>query len=362
MKKVVLLILGFLMVLSVAACSNNDASDATETVETAEDSAADTSGDETVATDESSDEVIHLGACVMNMANEVFVQYAEGYEAFEEACGGKVKITLVDGGGDVATQVEAIENFINLGVDGIMLNALDPSAVEDALNQAMDAGIKVGVYPTMDNVTFNFVFDEYDWGFALGESAGEWINERLDGEATIMCFNQTETEATMQRYYGIVDGVESVVDPSNLTWLETVSTTDTATAMSSMESILQAHPEVQVVFGSSDSSAVGAYQAVISSGLDLENFFIGGCDGISEALQYISEGTVYRVSIANGKLTEEMGFEVLQNLVEAIVELDYQAPYKADVMTVNVDNVDEYLSRQPEYTMHPELAEYLGLN
>jgi ribose transport system substrate-binding protein len=196
----------------------------------------------------------------------------------------------------------------------------------------------------------------------LGEYAGKWINEKLGGTATIMCFNQTETEATLQRYNGIVDGVKSVIDESKITWLEPFSTTDTATAMAQMETILQAHPEVQVVLGSSDSAAVGAYQAVTSSSLNLDNFFIGGCDGISEALQYVSEGTIYRVSIANSKLTEDMGFEVVQNVVKAVAGLNYDAPYKAEVMTVDNSNVADYLARQPGYTLDSELAAYLGIN
>ena len=43
----------------------------------------------------------------------------------------------------------------------------------------MDAGIKVGVYPSMENVTFNFVFDEYDWGYTEGEEAAKWIDEKM---------------------------------------------------------------------------------------------------------------------------------------------------------------------------------------
>ena len=124
---------------------------------------------------------------------------------------------------------EAIEDFISMGVDGIMLNALDTSAVEDVIQKAMDAGIKVGVYPSMENVTFNFVFDEYDWGYTEGEEAAKWIDEKLGGSATIMSFAQAENSAVMERYQGIVDGVnENVKDPSKVVWLEYSGTDNTA--------------------------------------------------------------------------------------------------------------------------------------
>ena len=96
-----------------------------------------TSEDPAALGEESSEAKITLGCCVMDLANEVFVQYAEGYDQFLEDTNGTVKINLVDGGGNVATQVQAIEDFISMGVDGIMLNALDTSAVEDVIKQAM---------------------------------------------------------------------------------------------------------------------------------------------------------------------------------------------------------------------------------
>lgn len=139
-------------------------------------------------------------------------------------------------------------------------------------------------------------------------------------------------------------------------------TDNTSEAMTAMESVLQAHPEVRMVLCAQDSAAVGAYQAVISSGLPQEEFFVAGCDGISEALGYIEEGTPYRLSIANAKLTSQMGYELVQNVSMAVAGLDYESPYYAAVAAVNADNVKDYLAQTPTYTLNPELAAYLGIN
>lgn len=346
MKKLLTLIMSLALVLSVSACGGAQKE-------------ASTPANTPAAED---DKTITIGCCVMDLSNEVFVQYAEGYDQFVEDCKGKVKINLVDGGGDVATQVKAIEDFINMGVDGIMLNALDTSAVEDVIKQATDAGIIVGVYPSMENVTFNFVFDEYDWGFTEGEQAAKWIDEQLGGTATIMSFAQAENAAVMERYQGIVDGVnQNVKDASKVTWLEYAGTDNTSEAMTTMESVLQAHPEVRVVCCAQDSAAVGAYQAVISSGLPQDEFFVAGCDGITEALGYIQEGTPYRVSIANAKQTPQMGYELVQNISLAVAGLDYESPYYAAVAAVDSSNVEDYLSQKPVYNLNPQLASYLGI-
>lgn len=370
-KKTLVLGLAAVMAIGLVACGSpaeEESSSSAETSSSTSESSETSDGSETAESSGSKGsgslaegETIDIGCCVMNLANEVFAQYNEGYEAFVEAAGGKVNVNLVDGGGEVSTQVEAIENFINMDVDGIMLNALDTVAVEDVVNKAMDNDIIFGVYPSMENVTFNFVFDEYDWGYALGEAAGAWINDELGGEATIMIFNQAETEETMQRYYGIVDGINATADEEKLVYLEPVSTTDPSEAMESMESILQAHPEVRVVLGSSDSAAVGAYQALTTSTLPQEEIFVGGCDGISEAVQYVQEDTIYRCTVGNALPTSQMGFELLENICKCYLGMDYDDPYKAEVTPITIDNVDDYLALEPDFTIDPELAEALGI-
>lgn len=338
MKKFLALFLAMLMAFSLVACGEKPA----ETDETA-------GGD---------DEIV-IGCCVMDLANEVFVQYAEGYDQFVKATGGKVKTVVVDGASKPEKQVEALENFITMGVDAIMLNALDLSAVEDVMNRAMEAGIKVGVYPSAENVTMNFVFDEYNWGYDLGVEAGKWINEKLGGTATVACFNQAELEEALGRYNGYLDGVLSVCDKDKVTFLEPISTVEPVSAMEGMENLLQAHPELKVVLCSADAAGVGCYQAIVGSGVDTTDMFLGGCDGISEALQYISDGTVYRASCANLKSTAEMGFDLLQNLTMAVLGLDYESEYFAPTGIVNSDNIEEYMAQQPQYNLNPALAEAL---
>lgn len=303
---------------------------------------------------------IVIGACVMDLSNEIFVQYVSGYRAFEEATGGKVKINVVDGASRPEKQVEALENFITSGVDAIMLNALDLSAVEDVINRAIRNGIKVGIYPDRVGVTVNFIFDEYLWGKDLGIAAGNWINSHLNGKAKIACFNQAELEQALGRYTGYMDGVKSVCDPKNIIFLEPISTVEPVSAQAGMETILQANPDVTVVLCSADAAAVGAYQAISGSNLNTTNMFLGGCDGIPEALQYIKENTVFRATCANAKSTPEMGFDLVQNLTKAVLNLSYESEYKAPTKIVDSSNVDAYMNTKPNYVLDTTLAAALN--
>jgi ABC-type sugar transport system substrate-binding protein len=302
---------------------------------------------------------IVIGACVMDLSNEIFVQYSNGYREFEAATNGKVKINVVDGASKPEKQVEALESFIAMGVDAIMLNALDLSAVQDVVDRAVKNGIKVGIYPARENVAVSLVFDEYLWGFDLGVAAGNWINTYLGGKAKIACFNQAELEQALGRYNGYMDGVKSVCSADNLTFLEPISTVEPITGQAGMETILKAHPDVKVVLCSADGAAVGAYQAIIGSNIDTSDMFLGGCDGIPEALQYIKEDTVFRATCANAKSTEEMGFDLVQNLTKAALGLSYESEYKAPTKIVDRTNIDAYLAAKPNYALDPQLEALL---
>ena len=65
--------------------------------------------------------------------------------------------------------------------------------------------------------------------------------------------------------------------------------------------ILQAHPEANVILGVEDPATEGAYKAWIASGKDKSDpkAFIGGMDGTAPALKLLKDGgTVYRASMA----------------------------------------------------------------
>lgn len=306
-------------------------------------------------------EKIVIGHCVMDMANEIFVQYTNGDKEFVKDMQGNVEVVIVDGASEPSKQTEAIENFITMGVDAIMLNALDLSAVEDVVLRAEEAGIKVGIYPEMEGVSVKFVFDEYNWGWDLGVDAGKWINERLDGKATIATFNQAELESALGRYNGYKDGVLSVCDPENIIFLEPISTVEPVRAMEAMENILQAHPEVKVILASADAAAVGAYQAILGAGLDTTDMYLGGLDGITDALDAIEEGSVFRCTVGNAKHTEEMGYDLIQELTKAVLGMDYQEIYFAPTIAITPENIAEYRNHELTYELDPQLKEYFGL-
>lgn len=110
--------------------------------------------------------------------------------------------------------------------------------------------------------------------------------------------------------------------------------------MSSTESMLAAHPNVNVICSISDGPGVGAYEAVKSAGLDTDKFGIFGSDLSTVALGYISAGTCYRGTTDTdnmicGSKTVEMAYDLITGeKVDEVVTMG--------VSPVTIENVSDY--------------------
>ena len=303
---------------------------------------------------------ISVGACVMSLRHEFTANLVVGYKEFMAQTNCNVIIT--DGGNmEPEKQVTNVENYIAQNVDGILCQCISVETMKDTLKHAMDAGIPVGIYPydTSVGATTYFGYNEYDWGYSLGENAADWINSKLDGSAKILNVITTLEEAAVQRSQGWQDAIKALCDESKLEWV-TVEATSSEDAMATTESALQANPDVDMVLVYNDEMGIGAYQAIVQSGLDTTNMYLGSCDGTDTVLDYVQEDTVYRCTVGNDRFVSEIGFYWVENMVKIALGMDYDDPFPITTIAITKDNVDDYRSREPEYVISQDLIDFVN--
>lgn len=303
---------------------------------------------------------ISVGACVMSLRHEFMANLVVGYKEFMAQTNCNVIIT--DGGNmEPEKQVTNVENYIAQNVDGILCQCISVETMKDTLKHAMDAGIPVGIYPydTSVGATTYFGYNEYDWGYSLGENAADWINSKLDGSAKILNVITTLEEAAVQRSQGWQDAIKALCDESKLEWV-TVEATSSEDAMATTESALQANPDVDMVLVYNDEMGIGAYQAIVQSGLDTTNMYLGSCDGTDTVLDYVQEDTVYRCTVGNDRFVSETGFYWVENMVKIALGMDYDDPFPITTIAITKDNVDDYRSREPEYVISQDLIDFVN--
>ena len=201
MKRMMICLLAMLMVLALfSGCADTQSTaPAEETQEADGVDVQDAQQSETEASE------IKLAYTCQDLTNTYFVEVARGVQDRCDELG--IEVVINDGKADLANQVSAFENFISQKVDAIIVSPIDEQGLIPSVEAAHAAGITViaGNQDVSGSDAFITV-PEYDYGFTIGQNAGQWIAEKLGGEAKVAIFDYPELESVIARGNGIEEG------------------------------------------------------------------------------------------------------------------------------------------------------------
>lgn len=266
-------------------------------------------------TSETAQSDIKLAYTCQDLTNTYFVEVARGVQDRCDELG--IEVTIHDGKADIANQVSAFENFISQEVDAIIVSPIDEKGLIPSVEAAHAADIVV--IAGNQNIEGSDAFitvPEYEYGFAIGENAGQWIAEKLDGKAKVAIFDYPELESIIARGNGIEEGILSKAPNAEIVARQSANNPEKG--MTNMENILQSNPEVEVLVCVNDAGALGGYEAVMAADKGSDRFYIGGLDATKEALNKIKEGGIYRATVdiqpyETGKLFVDTTLKVLES-------------------------------------------------
>ncbi|RKL67064.1 hypothetical protein CR203_11145 [Salipaludibacillus neizhouensis] len=326
-------ILCILSIMMLAACGNNDVDGDANQAENNQEETVENNGE--VASD--AEGSMKVGMTVLDLSNPFFVQLTTAVE--ELAAEEGYEVIINDPRDDVNSQIEAIQNFVAQDVDAIIVTATDQNAINDAVQEAKDAGIPVLAHTTkLENADAWIGADEYGMGLALGEQAGQWIKEVHDGQGGVGILNFDQIEQVIQRKEGIIDGIRQYSPDVEVVGDQQAGDPNTAYDVS--EGFLQANPDMIGIFGINDGGALGAYNAAVGAGKESDTFAVGGIDAVPEAIDAIGEEGIYKFTVDQQPiLTAETIVEVMVAIINGD---DYEVENEIEVRGVNESNIEEY--------------------
>ena len=216
--------------------------------------------------------------------------------AYAEELG--IEVQTFDSEIDVEKQISGIENFVSSGADVIIVCVFDPPSVESALEEAADAGVYIVQYAGRDAAAFGGVtisIEDEDLGYAAGEYAAKLINEEKSGEANVAILDYPDLANVVIRADAIRAAIEELAPNAVIVGNYLGGTTEFG--LTSMETALQEHPEIDVVASINDAGAYGGMQAMEVAGKTAEDSFIVGIDAEPQAVEFIQSGTMYRGTV-----------------------------------------------------------------
>ncbi|WEX11980.1 ABC transporter substrate-binding protein [Chelativorans sp. AA-79] len=277
-----------------------------------------------------------IGISVGLLGNPFFVATIKGIEDRAREINPDVKITSVSADYDLNKQVSQIDSFIAAGVDIIMLNAVDASAIAPAVQKAKDAGIVVAAFdvsaPGADvTVMTNNV--------KAGEIACQYIVDQIGGEGNVIIINGPQSSSIIDR----VKGCKSVFEQNpgiNILSDDQNGQGSREGGLDVMQGLLTRFDDIDAVFAINDPTGIGAELAARQ--LNRTDFIITAVDGAPDIEQALKTGnSMIKASASQDPYVMagqalEMGYKALQG------ETPDPDTVLLDPKLITAENVDEY--------------------
>ncbi len=249
------------------------------------------------------DNTVAVSLITKNSSNPFFVTMQDGARKAAEAEGVKLTVAAGKEDGDEAGQVQAIEDAIARGDDGILITPNGPG-VNPAIKKARDAGLYVIALDTppdpANTVDITFATDN----FKAGELIGKWTAAQLGGKpatiALLDLFNDKIVSVDYNRDQGFLTGMGIATADRKKNGDEAPSgnysggtyqivcnePTNGAEdgGRTAMERCLAENPNINVVYTINEPAAVGAQKALKAAGTKdvLVVSVDGGCNGVQQ--------------------------------------------------------------------------------
>ncbi len=205
---------------------------------------------------------------------------------------------------NAATQITQVDEILQRGVGGLMIDAVDKS-LSPTLLKAMESGVAVFAL-NFQTCTSQLGANQYHQAQVSTEAAVKYINKHFGGKADVAYINWNANEAIKPRDAGVRDvlkkwpNIRLVADiPSG--------TNETQIGYNIMNTILQKYPSVRVVIGD-DTVMEGAVAAMVAAGLgNAPDWLLVGVDGAPANLAFIKSGkSVFKITA--GFLLNAIGY------------------------------------------------------
>jgi galactofuranose transport system substrate-binding protein len=256
-----------------------------------------------------------VGFAQMESNNPWRIAETRSFQETADACNWDLIVT--DAAGSAAKQVADVDSMIAQGIDVLFLPPREEKPLIPAVMKAKAAGIPTflvdrSVDPAVAVAGRDYVAFLGSDFVDQGRRVAEWTLENFEGEQGIIVQLEgtTGSSPANDRKRGFD---EVMAEHDNMTIVASQSgdfARDQGRQV--METLLQAHPDVNIVYAHNDEMAIGAIQALELAGRQPgEDILVVSIDGTRDALQAIIDGKM-GVTVESSPFFGPLACEVMQ--------------------------------------------------
>ena len=280
-----------------------------------------------------------LGFLPPAMTSPFYASCIEGATPVATALGYELVVMAPEAEDDYATQTSMMEDMITQGVKGIAVCGINLDALIPAIKKANEAGVPVVMFNTITEIEGADVYAYSGYNqYNGGAKIADWVNAQTGGNAVAAIIEGLPSDYTTQRMGGFVDKCKeaypgiTVVATQPGDWVR-------EKGMNAAMDMIQAHPEITVIYGLSDEMALGAVQACKQ--LNRTDIICVGLDGNPNAFESVKAGEL-TATLDCGPVA--IGANAIKALAEAINGVERtEKVIEAETTVVDITLVDSYL-------------------
>jgi ribose transport system substrate-binding protein len=293
------------------------------------------------ATDEAGDgEVDRIGLAVANLQADFFNQIKQSVEAYAGEKG--IEVITVDARGDGPTQVNQVQDLLTQDIDALIYIPAGAAAAAVPVELAREAGVPVVNVDRNAEGAPGDTFIATD-SVTSAKAVCDHLIELAGGEGEMLIIHgQKGTTPEVDRSNGCAQslaenpGVEVVGEQYSNIWSQ-----DEGFQLT--QNLLQANPDVTMIFAQADALALGAAQAVEVAGLPQE-IYVAGFDGDTAALEALRDGAF---DVTATQQTQLMGRLAVDSAIALVAGEEVPAEQLQDATLTTAENVEPFIETHP---------------
>lgn len=204
----------------------------------------------------------------------------------------ELKIVYKDAQNDSLRQRAQVEELLAQGIRLLIISPKESAPLTKPVAEVFQRGIPVIV---LDRAVEGDAFTTFIGADnrKIGQAAGTWVVQALDGKGIIVELKGLMTSTPgQQRHQGFLEGLDLAHHPelkvafeADMQWLE-------PNARREMDAALASHKNISLVYAHNDPGAHGAYLAAKAAGREREMKFVGIDALAHEGVRYVQEGLI----------------------------------------------------------------------
>jgi ABC-type sugar transport system substrate-binding protein len=279
-----------------------------------------------------------IAIVVSTLNNPWFVFLAQTAAARAQQLGYETKI--FDSQNNTALETDNFENAIASGYSAILFNPTDANGSVVNVLKAKKAGVPVFCMDrevnSADAATSQILSDSYSGCVTLAKYFVQTLHKKGNYVEILGIVADNNTWNRSKGFHSLVDyypGLKMVAQQS--------ADFDRNKAMEVMESILQAHPDIDGVFCGNDAMAMGAYQALVAAG-KADKVKVFGFDGAEDVIQAIKENKITATAMQFPKVMAQTAADYADEYFKG--KRDFPKKIQVAAEMVNSADINDYVA------------------